>query len=140
MLPWLVVRQLSQTISFQSQCVSAKAKMARVARTVLRNCDLETGFFPAIAAIPIKKLVTARQASRNPAGLTEKLEANSPREKSAQEVVMPQLGHGIPKMRRMEQGGRPNCWCVPIPLGSGVSNLATANPREGAIKTAFAKV
>lgn len=101
---------------------------------------METGFFRAIAVIPISRPITVKQASRNPDGLTEKLAANSPREKSAQEVVMPQLGHGIPKRTRIEQGGRPNCWCVPIPLGSGVSNLATASPREGAIKTALVRV
>lgn len=53
---------------------------------------------------------TARQARRKPPRLVDKLCWNSPREKKAQEVVMPQLGQGIPKRIRTEQGGSPNCW------------------------------
>lgn len=52
---------------------------------------------------------TARQARRKPPRLVDRLCWNSPREKKAQEVVMPQLGQGIPKRIRTEQGGSPNC-------------------------------
>lgn len=38
---------------------------------------------------------------------------------------MPHEGHRIPKNITMVQGGKPNCWCVPIPALFGVNRLAT---------------
>jgi hypothetical protein len=38
---------------------------------------------------------------------------------------MPQAGHRRPYRAKNEQGGSPNCWCVPCPSGSGRSQAAT---------------
>jgi hypothetical protein len=54
----------------------------------------------------------------------------------AHEVVMPHEGHRNPYHCTSVHGGRPNCWCVPIPRGLGVSRLAVMS---SPISTAPAK-
>jgi hypothetical protein len=56
---------------------------------------------------------------------------------SAQEVVMPQAGHLIPRAKTELHGGSPNCRWVPCPLGSGLSQAAIPRPhRSMAVRSA----
>jgi hypothetical protein len=45
----------------------------------------------------------------------------------AQAVVMPHVGHRMPKSTMNEQGGKPSCWWVPCPAGLGRRKQATTN-------------
>ena len=46
-------------------------------------------------------------------------------------LYVPQPGQRIPKITRIEQGGRPSCWWVPKPWELGSSRLATSNSTSG---------
>ena len=50
-----------------------------------------------------------------------------PRTKCAHEVVIPHDGQRKPTMTVNEHGLRPNCVCVPYPLGEGSRHMATVN-------------
>lgn len=67
-------------------------------------------------------------ASPNAARLVRAAASHWPRTKSAKLVVPPQLGQGMPNNHRTVQGGRPNCWCVPNPRGSGSTRVARTKP------------
>ena len=53
---------------------------------------------------------------------------------------MPQAGQRIPSSTRVEQGGSPNCWCVPKPSLAGESEAASSNGAANVAAVKIAKI
>jgi hypothetical protein len=71
---------------------------------------------PAIAATP---------ANKAPPAFDLTAEIQCPRTAWAHEVVIPHDGQRVPNNQTNVHGGKPSCWCVPIPFGSGRRQPAT---------------
>ena len=79
-----------------------------------------------IAADTSNQGPTTTQSTANivPPAFARKASSQQPRTTQANAVVDPQLGQGRPKSISNEQGGKPNCWCVPYPRSLGCKNNA----------------
>lgn len=70
--------------------------------------------------------IMLRQQSSVPPRFVPSAVSKSPSITKAQDVVMPQPGHRNPVKLESVHGGSPNWVWVPIPLGSGRSQAASA--------------
>ena len=69
----------------------------------------------------------AKSPSKVPAVFARQAFNPCPRTRYAQDVVIPQVGHGRPNTISNVQGGSPSCRCVPWPQGLGLSIVAKAS-------------
>lgn len=74
-------------------------------------------------------------AARNPVGWAWNADSHCPRTAWANAVVMPQVGQGTPHSVGTLHGGAPKAMWVPMPVGLGVSDRATASTPAHARKT-----